>query len=148
MSTVNNGKAFFDKCRRLDRRVDGKLDEAVRVRALAMNTTTNYSDQPRGGGDGSGPIERAVLRLVELEQEIADAINEMVDHRRAAQSIIDSLTDDRYRDLLSWRYFSSWSWDRIAEAMCCERMQVWRLHGRALLAANELLAKDDMQMDC
>ncbi|MDL2207051.1 hypothetical protein LJC33_09130 [Eubacteriales bacterium OttesenSCG-928-N13] len=144
MTTVNSAKEFFEKCRRLERRVDDKLDEAVRLRALATNITANYSDQPHGGGSINSPIERAVLRLIELEREIADAVNDMVDHRRAAQSIIDSLTDDRYRDVLTWRYFSLWNWEQIAEAMACERMQVWRLHGRALLAASELLAKAPM----
>lgn len=133
---MNTAKDFFEKCRRLDQRINAKLEEAQRVRALACRTTTSYSDEPRGGSAPQSKVEIGALRLIELEEELNATIDEYVDHRREAQRVIDVLSDSRYRDVLSWRYFSFWSWDKIAEAMGCERMQVWRLHGRALQEAN------------
>ncbi len=139
MNPTNTAKEFFEGCRRLEQRINGKIGEAERLRLIATRATASYSDEPRSGGNGQGPVERAALQLVELEREIAAAIDEMVEHRKKAQLVIEGLPDDRYRDVLTWRYFSMWSWEKIAEAMNCERMQVWRLHGRALLEANRQL---------
>ena len=138
---MNTAKDFFEKCHRLDQSINAKLEEAQRVRALACKTTTSYSDEPRGGSAPQSKVENGALRLIELEQVLNATIDEYVDHRREAQRVIDVLSDSRYRDVLSWRYFSFWSWDKIAEAFGCERTKIWRLHGRALCEVNEVLAK-------
>ena len=136
---MNIAKDFFDRCRRLDQRIQGKLDELAHVRAIACGTTPSYSTEPRGSATAHSKVESGVSRLIELDQQINAEIDRYADYRALAMRIIDSIGNDRYRDILMWRYFSQWNWDRIAEAFDAERMKVWRLHGRALAEANAIL---------
>ena len=55
------------------------------------------------------------------------------------QALIDSLPVPEYRTLLELRYLSGSKWEEIAEAMSMHVRWVYRMHGRALQAAQKIL---------
>lgn len=137
---MNAAKELFERCRRIDQRINGKVEESKRLRTLAYKATACYSDEPRSGNPAQSRVENGALKLIELEREINADIDALVDSRQKARRIMDDLPDDRYRDILMWRYFSCWNWDKIADGLGYnDRTQVWRLHGRALLEANTIM---------
>lgn len=140
MNTGNAAKELLEKCRRIDERIKGKMSELHLAREQASRVTACYSEQPRGGSTNHSRVETGVIKIIELEHQINAEIDALIEHRKLATRIIGLIDNDRYRDLLTWRYFSLWNWDRIAEAFGCDRLQVWRIHGRALLEANRVIA--------
>ena len=59
--------------------------------------------------------------------------------QRQLQTLIDSLPVPEYRTLLELRYLSGSKWEEIAEAMSMHVRWVYRMHGRALQAAQKIL---------
>ena len=56
---------------------------------------------------------------------------------------IAALKDQRFQDLLRWRYMDGWRWERIGRAMGYEQRQVYRLHALALSAFARAWGADD-----
>lgn len=138
-----SAKAYFERCRYLDKRIDGMFEDLERMRELTYKATQSYSDMPGNNGSTSqSNVENGVLKLIEQNERLNKKIDELVDYRDAMRHVIECLSDYRHRQIMEWRYFSNWSWDRIAETLNCERMQVWRLHGRALQEAEQFIDWD------
>lgn len=131
-------KEFFETCRRIDHRINALIADRDRKRALACKMTAGYSDMPRSGAGPRSPFEDAIVKVMELEAELTAEIDQMTGHRDKAKEIIAAIPDNRYRDILTWRYFGGYKWDDIADMMGHERMWVWRLHGEALTAAKNI----------
>ncbi len=133
-------KKFFSTCRRIDMRINARLEERCRIMDLATRCTPSYSGMPHASGV-SNRIEDAVVRLDELSGELAKEIDFYVHLRRLAHEVVRRLPDDRYRDILTLRYLNGYSWGRVAEEMGYESNYIWRVHGHALLEAQQVLAE-------
>lgn len=59
--------------------------------------------------------------------------------REVFGSKIMALEDERYREVLQYRYINEWSWDKIAREMHYSPDWVWELHGKALLGIDRRL---------
>lgn len=103
---------------------------ALRGRDFADNRTPG--NRP-GNRPGSG-VEAAVIALQDLECEIGERIEDLIQLTRRTEALIDRIPDIKHRDLLKFRYYNNWSWNKVARAMNYERTQIWRIHNNALAA--------------
>lgn len=140
MNAMTQTRKFFTACRRVDMRINARLEERSRVMALATRCTPSYTGMPHAGGV-SNRVEDGVVRLDELERELSDEIDFYVRLRRLAHEVVRSIPDTRYQDILTLRYFNSYGWERVAEEMGYESNYIWRVHGYALLKAREALER-------
>ena len=69
----------------------------------------------------------------ELEDEINADIDKMIEWKRFASEMIESLDDDREKIILYKRYFEKKSFEQISVDTNYSWRQVHRLHGRALV---------------
>lgn len=136
---VEDAKKFFSYCRCIDMRVQAKLDEIARYRDILIKITPSMSDMPGSGGD-QNKIENCVTRICALEDEISKEIDTLIDCRRIAMVILGKIRDDRYKDILVLRYFSGYSWAMVGARMNYERTNIWRIHGYALVAAQNAMS--------
>ena len=126
-------KEYLRQLSRKDARINALIDRQRRCRELAERRTAVYRDTPGGGRRCSSSVEEYVAKIIDLEREIDRRIDEYVDLTREIETAIDRIDDDRYRDILRFRYINGWSWERIAREMHYDRRQITRLHGLALL---------------
>jgi DNA-directed RNA polymerase specialized sigma24 family protein len=61
---------------------------------------------------------------------------------REILTAIDSLEDERQKELLTRRYITGQGFPEICDAMHYERTQVFVIHGRALIEVNHWLEKE------
>ena len=113
-------KEYLRQLSRKDARINALIERQQRYRELAQRRTAVYRDIPGGG------------KNLDLEREIARRIDEYVDLTREIDAGIDSVGDDRYRDVLRYRYINEWSWERIAQEMHFDVKWLYKMHGRAL----------------
>lgn len=74
-----------------------------------------------------------VARLDELEREIwATRYRRIEAFQRIQRAIEEMVGEEREKDLLTYRYLSGWSWERIAVEMGCTWRHTLRIHGSAL----------------
>lgn len=107
-------------------------EELAMWRSTAEKVTATLSPLPRGQGDGTGHLERAVERLAELETALGAALEERVRLRLAVNTAIQTVPDDRLRYLLERRYVDGCTWEQIALDMDLTYQWTCALHKKAL----------------
>jgi len=68
-----------------------------------------------------------------------DNIKELVSLREKLEKAIQQIDKPEYRYVLQARYFNNFSWADIALKMNFEERYIFKIHGKALLALNEVL---------
>lgn len=138
MLTIEGVKRFFGFCKTIDRRIDSKLAQQKKY----MEIATNISPSTGGGASrGFNPDKFAycISRIEQLEQEIDKDVDMLVDCKHLADRVLTQIEDVRYRDILEMRHIMGMSWSEIGESLHYENTQIWRLHGRALQVARNIL---------
>ncbi|HIS92756.1 MAG TPA: hypothetical protein IAA84_07025 [Candidatus Alectryocaccomicrobium excrementavium] len=126
-------KEYLRQLSRKDARIKALLERQRRYRELAERRTAVYRDMPGGGQRHVSSVEEYATKIIDLEREIVRRIDEYADLTREVEAAIDRIGDDRYRDILRFRYVNGWGWERIAQEMHYDERWVRRLHGWALL---------------
>lgn len=122
---------YLFRYRRLNQRIDRLLEEQNRWRERALKITPTLSQAPGGGGNGS-PIERPMDKVLEIEEEINQEIDELQIVRQEIRNTLNQLEDENLKLLMEYRYIDGMTWEQIAVKMHYSYMQICRLHGRAL----------------
>ena len=134
-------KAFFRQCRReiaeyqyMKERLNwlrsSLLPEAIRYKQVDVQTS--------GAGDRMAEV---VPEIVGLERTIAEYVELLASHQREAEKIISQIEDPEYR-LLLWLYYlhdPQLTWEQVADKMHVTERTVYRMHGKALVAANNVI---------
>ena len=127
-------KTFFLGYRRIESRILARVEERERYWELATRITPAYTGMPSGGSDGS-KVENGATMMLSVIDDLDREIAALKYYRQLARRIISMTGDQRYADVLTYRYFNGYKWEKIMEAMHYENTQVWRIHGFALSAA-------------
>ncbi len=126
---------WLSRYRILSRKIDDLAEELEQWRTRATKITPTLSQEPRGAGNGD-KLQSSVVKICELEEELDQKIRVLLLQRDEIVAVLDSLPEDTLRQLMRYRYIKGMTWDEIAEEMYYSRMQVCRLHGRALNKIN------------
>ena len=63
-------KEYLSQARTLDMRIKSKLQQIESLNELATSCTITYSDMPRNPNHGGSKVERAVLKIIELQESL------------------------------------------------------------------------------
>jgi hypothetical protein len=107
-------KEYLNQARMLDKRIDSKLEQVERLRALAERTTTDLSSQPKGTS-GTNRTEYCVQKIWELEREINADIDKLIDLKRDIQDVLTSLPEQQCRVMCAYYVDLAESWSDAAE---------------------------------
>ncbi len=115
----------------LNRRIDRLLEEKAKWWSLCLKTTPNLSQAP-GGGESGSPVERPMDKVLEIEEEINQEIDELQEVCRGIKTVLGQLEDDTLRLLMEYRYLDGLTFEEIAVKMHYSWRWVIKLHGKAL----------------
>ena len=111
--------------------IDHKLEELAALRSMTEGMASNIrQDKVMGGAKQS--MEDAIIKVVDLSNEINQEVDQLVALRREIMHLIRQVEDWNCRLLLEMRYINRKSWDEIAAYLGCDPRTVFRTHGRAL----------------
>lgn len=134
------GKEYFMRVLEAERRMRSLKAQRAHLLDLATGNAAFSTGGVRAHSGGHSKIELAVVQLVDKEQQIAGQIERYIALVQEAERVINSLEDARYRQVLTLRYLAGMRWEKIAAEMGYTDLRfVFRLHGRALLAAENKL---------
>lgn len=138
----NPAKAFLRRYRSICGRVDAlqrAIDEAMQ---RAMNTSITLKEiKVLSSPAEHDPMARDVCNAVDACEILYSEKERAQDALRGILSAIDSLKDERQKELLTRRYVAGEGFPEICDAMHYERTQVFVIHGRALVEVNKWLEK-------
>lgn len=112
MSNIN----ILNKCYYLPRLIESKTEEIKRLRDLSVSI--QGADPSRefipGGTQVQCRFAEIVDKVIDLESELLDDINELVDMQKEAYKIINAVEDETERLVLQYYYIDRLSMEDIA----------------------------------
>src|SRR5699024_1805732 len=94
--------------------------------------TVAFSDMPRNPNKGKSKIEDAIIKIMELEDEINHDIDKLVDLKTDITHLIKNLDSHEYQIILEQRYLCFKSWEQISVDLGYSIQHTFRLHDAAL----------------
>lgn len=136
----NPAKAFLRRYTGLCGRVDA-LDRAInQAMERATNTALTLKEiKVLSSPAEHDPMAEDIVSAVDACEILYRFKAEAEAALREILCAIDSLTDERQKELITLRYVNGESFDRINELMHYEKTQVFVIHGRALIEINKWL---------
>lgn len=131
-------KNYLRKIRHLDKTVSTKLEQIEILHAQVTKTTSTLSDMPKGGGE-QDKLAGTIAKIVDLKKGLHEEIRDYISLKAEAIRLIDSMSDDRHRLVLTYRYINGKTWEEIAVAMHYTYKWVHVLHGLALVEFENVL---------
>lgn len=140
-----NAKEYLSQAFQLDQRINSKLEQVSMLRDLALKTTSVLQDDKVQNTKQQSPMESALVKLMCLEEEINDDIDQLIDLKRELATFVSEIENPSYRLLLELRYLSGSTWEEVAAIMGYDVRWVYRLHRKALKEATERLESSPVE---
>ncbi|MFC0475718.1 MULTISPECIES: DUF1492 domain-containing protein [Bacillaceae] len=140
-----NAKEYLSQAFQLDQRINSKLEQVSMLRDLALKTTSVLQDDKVQNTKQQSPMESALVKLMCLEEEINDDIDQLIDLKRELATFVSEIENHSYRLLLELRYLSGSTWEEVAAIMGYDVRWVYRLHRKALKEATERLESSPVE---
>lgn len=137
-------KEYFSQALWLDKRINSKLEHLSVLKNLATKATASIHAERVSGTRQRSPMENAIVKVIDLENEINDDIDKLVDLKREITQIINLIENSKYKVLMELRYLSFKTWEEIADELQYDLRWVYKLHGKALLKAEKHLNKNSI----
>lgn len=133
MSEIMEARNLLSSVKNNNLRIKALMERRYDYYTMALHGRDFADNRTPSNQPGSG-VEAAVSALHDLECEIGERIEDLTQLTRRTEALIDRIPDIKHRDLLKFRYYNNWSWNKVARAMNYERTQIWRIHNDALAA--------------
>ena len=142
MKQENPAKAFLRRYTALCGRVDALQRAIDQAMQRAMNTSITLKEiKVLSSPAEHDPMARDVCTAVDACEILYQKKGEAEAALRDILAAIDSLKDERQKEILTRRYVTGQGFQMIGEQMHYEKTQVFVLHGRALLEINKWLER-------
>ncbi len=130
---------YLGQAYRLDQRIDAKIDQVSKLNELATKCTATLSDMPRNPSRSPSKMEDAIVKIIDLEDEINRDIDHLVDLKRELVEVIKAVNNNEYQVLLEKRYLCFHTWEQIAVDMHYTVKWIIKLHKKALDEVTKIL---------
>ena len=106
-------KEYLRQLKTLDNMLKAKFLEQERLDALTTKVNAGLGERVQGGG--SGGIENAVIKMLELKEQINLDIIKLMELKAEARELIDKLPNDKHKIILSMYYVSDMTFEMISD---------------------------------
>ena len=130
---------FLKQIERADKLISNKLYEVQRLRLLAVSTTVPTDREAIQTSGVSDKVGNIVAKIVDLESEINDLIDEYVDLQRECIWVIESLKNSLQYTVLHKHYVQYKSFAEIAEEEHYSYDGIMKVKRKALEQVEEIL---------
>lgn len=140
MKQENPAKVYLRRYRSICGRIDAiqkAIDEAM---ARAFNTGVTLKEiKVLSSPAEHDPMARDICNAVDACELLYEKKAEAGAALKDILAVIDSLKDEKQKEVLTRRYINGDPFPEICEAMHYEKTQVFVIHGRALIEVNKYL---------
>lgn len=129
-----NNISILNRCYYLPKIIESKLEEIKRLRLLSESIPGPDPSKEfiPGGPQVQCRFAEIIDKVIDLEGEILEQINEMLDIQKEAYKIINALQDDTERLILQYYYIDRLEMDEIAAKIGYCPRQAYRIKKQAL----------------
>lgn len=135
----NEAKEYLLQVKLCDVHINDRLEELAKLKALATKITSTWSSEPGGGSGNQDKLGDAVAKIIDLQREINEAIDDFADKKNEVRELLEQIQNPILLELLFKVYFQYQTLEQAACEMGYSYKQTTRLHGNALLVVRKLL---------
>ena len=132
-------KEYLSQALNIDRSINSKLKQVASLHELATKATVTMSDMPGSPNRNIHKMEDAIIKIVELENEIHSDIHALVELKTEITHMIRRIENRDQQIILEQRYLCYNSWEQISVDMGYSIQHTFRLHDKALKEIEEFL---------
>ena len=125
-------KEYLSQARYLNMRINSKIQQVADLDALATKATATLTGMPRNPSRFESRMAEAVVKIIDLQNEINRDIDKLVDLKREIIAVIKRIDNPEYQTLLELRYLCYKPWLEIMEELGLSETSIYRIHGEAL----------------
>ena len=125
-------KEFLNKIRHIDMMIDCKCSQIKGLRDRLTSISCPMDEKVQSTKDPD-KFTDPVSKIIELEKEINEDIDNLVDLKRKARKSIEQLNDDREKLVLYKRYFENKTFEQISVEMNYSWRRIHQFHSDALM---------------
>ena len=124
-------KEYLGQAYRIDHRINSKLDQISALHDLATKASSTVSDMPGSPNRNIHKMEDVFVKIIALEEEVNQDIDELVDLKTDITHLIKTLENHDYQIILEQRYLCFKTWEQISVDMGYSIQHTFRLHDKA-----------------
>ena len=140
---MRNAKEYLSQIRRYDTMIDSMLDEVDSLYAMVTRITPVLKDDVVSGGGQQDKMGNAIAKIVDLKERINREIDQLVDIKREASSLLAKVSNPDHFKVLHKRYILYETFEQIALDMNYSYRWICKLHGRALQTFGKILQEEE-----
>ena len=141
MKNKKKGQAqqYLERIRKIDVQIDCMVQEREALKDMALRVTPSMSGSGGSSGGNQDKLGGAVARIVDMQEKIDRAVDELINLKREASTLLERLDKPEHYRVLHERYIQYKSFEQIAAGMGYTYRNAHYLHGRALQAFGKVL---------
>ena len=130
-------KDYLSQAYRIDQRINSKLAQVMSLRDLLGKATGTLSGAPKAATPNPHSMEDTIAKMVDLENEINEDIDELIDLKAEIMRRIKRVENTEYQTILELRYLCFKRWEVIAVELGYDLRYLYKLHDQALEACDK-----------
>ena len=132
-------KEYLEQARKLDDRIDTKIQYLEYLNCLATKCTSVMSHAPHGGSNQKG-LDVTIAKIIDLENEINADIDKLVELKAEITRVVAQVVDPNQRMILEKRYLCRMMWEDICYELNYGIARMKQIHQSAIAAVEVILS--------
>ena len=130
-------KEYFAQIRKTDRLIQRLTDTVNTLRSGLTSQSYELKPDKVQTSGAKDTLGETIVKIMSLEDDINARIDELVDMKREAFTMINRIPDLDQQNILIGRYIQLKKWEDIALELNFSIQWVYELHGKGLLAFSQ-----------
>lgn len=131
-------KDYFAQIRKTDRLIQRLTDTVNTLRSGLTSQSYELKPDKVQTSGAKDTLGETIVKIMSLEDDINARIDELVDMKQEAFTMINRIPDLDQQNILIGRYIQLKKWENIALELNFSIQWVYELHGKGLLAFSQM----------
>lgn len=127
-----NAKQFLRQAYKLNELIESDKEELENLRSLSESISGDMTQERVQTSASSDKIVNIIAKIVDLENEIHDEIEQLIALKKQIRDVINKLENINEKLVLKYRYLMFFQWKEICDKMHYSPRQIHRFHDSAL----------------
>lgn len=140
---IDETKEYLQGIYMLDCKINELIEKKRSYQELAEKITQSFDGCGGSGQGNKDKISELSARIIDIEYEITDRIDELIDRKQEAERTIDMVPDEIERTILVLRHIRFLEFTEIARKTNFHVRTVHKKHNKALMSLSKILSESD-----
>ena len=139
---MSEAKEYLQKIKLYDARIENGLQELSALEDMVLRITPVLKQDMVSGSHSQDKLGDTVAKIADLRNQINRDVDAFIVLKKEAAAKLAHIEKPEHCKLLYMRYFSYYTFEKIATEMNYSYRNITKMHGRALQAFEKVMEKE------